>query len=145
MTDATAKRYTIREFVRWSDVDKAGIIFYGAYVRFFEIAETELFRSMGLPYSQMFEKLNIWLPRKQLQFEFHSPALLDDLLEIEVWVGHIGRTSFRLDFEAFKPTGAGERRMTANGHVVMVATDREMLRPVPVPEALVELLRPYAT
>jgi YbgC/YbaW family acyl-CoA thioester hydrolase len=137
------KRFTIREFVRWSDVDKAGIIFYGAYVRFFEIAETELFRSMGLPYSRMFELLHIWLPRKALEFEFHSPALLDDLLEIEVWVGHIGRTSFRLDFESFKPVEGGDRRMTANGHVVMVATDREMLRPVPVPEALVELLRPY--
>ena len=30
--------YIVDEYVRWSDVDKAGIIFYGAYVRFFEIA-----------------------------------------------------------------------------------------------------------
>lgn len=141
---SAGKRFSLREFVRWSDVDKAGIIFYGAYVRFFEIAETELFRSLGLPYSQMFDRLNIWLPRKQLQFEFHSPALLDDLLDIEVWVGHIGRTSFRLDFATYKPVAGGERRMTASGHVTMVATDREMLRPVPIPEPLVELLRPYA-
>ena len=39
------KPFTIDEYVRWSDVDQAGIIFYGAYVRFFEIAETELFRA----------------------------------------------------------------------------------------------------
>ena len=44
----TRKLFTIDEYVRWSDVDPAGIIFYGAYVRFFEIAETELFRSAGL-------------------------------------------------------------------------------------------------
>ncbi len=30
--------FIIEEYVRWSDVDYAGIIFYGAYVRFFEIA-----------------------------------------------------------------------------------------------------------
>ena len=36
-----AKPFVIDEYVRWSDVDFAGIIFYGAYVRFFEIAETE--------------------------------------------------------------------------------------------------------
>src|SRR2546425_3650192 len=39
--------YIIEEYVRWSDVDFAGIIFYGSYVRFFEIAETELFRACG--------------------------------------------------------------------------------------------------
>jgi hypothetical protein len=33
--------FVIEEYVRWSDVDFAGIIFYGSYVRFFELAETE--------------------------------------------------------------------------------------------------------
>ena len=56
------KKYTIEERVRWGDVDAARIIFYGAYIRFFEFAETELFRSVGLPYSVMFEELDVWLP-----------------------------------------------------------------------------------
>ena len=38
--------FIIEEYVRWSDVDFAGIIFYGASVRFFEIAET--FRNRGI-------------------------------------------------------------------------------------------------
>ena len=38
-------KFTIEERVRWGDVDAARIIFYGAYIRFFEFAETELFRS----------------------------------------------------------------------------------------------------
>ena len=46
----TAPRpFVIEEYVRWSDVDFAGIIFYGSYVRLFEIAETEMFRHCGLP------------------------------------------------------------------------------------------------
>ena len=49
------QKYTIEDRVRWGDVDAARIIFYGAYIRFFEIAETELFRAVGLPYSVMFE------------------------------------------------------------------------------------------
>lgn len=44
-----AKLFTVDERVRWSVVDKAGIIFCGAYVRFFEIAEMELFRASGIP------------------------------------------------------------------------------------------------
>ena len=44
------KKFTIEERVRWGDVDAARIIFYGAYIRFFEFAETELFREVGLHY-----------------------------------------------------------------------------------------------
>ena len=47
---AEAWKHRIVERVRRGDVDAASIIFYGAYIRFFEFAETELFRSVGLPY-----------------------------------------------------------------------------------------------
>ena len=45
MTDF--RKFTVEERVRWGDVDAARIIFYGSYIRFFEIAETELFRAAG--------------------------------------------------------------------------------------------------
>ena len=45
-----AQPFTVEEYVRWSDVDLAGIIFYGSYVRFFELAETELFRAAVCEY-----------------------------------------------------------------------------------------------
>ena len=51
-------KFTIEERVRWGDVDAANIIFYGSYIRFFEIAETELFRAVGLPYGVVFDELN---------------------------------------------------------------------------------------
>jgi acyl-CoA thioesterase FadM len=53
------KRFTIEEHVRWSDIDRAGIIYYGQFQRFFEIAETELFRAVGLPYSEVFDRLEL--------------------------------------------------------------------------------------
>ncbi|HZG51948.1 MAG TPA: hypothetical protein VEZ40_07425, partial [Pyrinomonadaceae bacterium] len=65
-TQPAAWKYRIKERVRWGDVDAARIIFYGAYIRFFEIAETELFRAVGLPYGRMFDELDVWLPRAHL-------------------------------------------------------------------------------
>ena len=38
-------RFSVQEYVRWEDIDAAGIINYQAYLRFFGIAEVELFRS----------------------------------------------------------------------------------------------------
>ena len=58
-----SESFTIEERVRWGDVDAARIIFYGAYIRFFEIAETELFRAVGLPYGVIFDEIDLWLPR----------------------------------------------------------------------------------
>ena len=37
-TPPTPGRFRVSEFVRWGDIDLAGIICYGSYVRFFEIA-----------------------------------------------------------------------------------------------------------
>ena len=139
-----SERFRSREFVRWSDVDRAGIICYGSYVRFFEIAETELFRSVGYPYSTMFDELDIWLPRKLLHFEFHHPALLDDLLEVESWIGRVGRTSLQLNFATYKLDGE-VRIVTATGHVVMVATDRVNMRPVPIPQPLLTAVQSFVS
>src|SRR5919108_47880 len=71
------KKFTIEERVRWGDVDAARIIFYGAYIHFFEFAETELFREVGLAYGTMFDELKIWLPRVHLECDFRRAAQLE--------------------------------------------------------------------
>ena len=66
--------------MRWGDVDAARIIFYGAYIHFFEYAETEMFRAAGLHYGVMFDELKIWLPRVHHDCDFLRAARLDDNL-----------------------------------------------------------------
>ena len=138
-------KFTIEERVRWGDVDAAGIIFYGSYIRFFEIAETELFRAAGLPYGVVFDELNIWLPRVHLECDFHRAAQLDDLLEVSVWVGRVGTTSLRLNFQVRRKDRDDkiEEKLIATAHFVLVSTRRDNLQPVPVPEELRRALEPY--
>lgn len=138
-------KFSIEERVRWGDVDAAKIIFYGSYIRFFEIAETELFRSVGLPYGKVFDELNIWLPRVHLECDFHRAAKMDDLLEVSVYVGKLGNSSLRLNFEVRKKndTGEVEKELMATAHFVLVSTDRENLKPLPIPDQLRRALAPY--
>ena len=134
------KKYTIEERVRWGDVDAASIIFYGAYIRFFEFAETELFRAVGLPYSVMFEELDIWLPRVHLECDFHHAAQLDDLLEVSVFVGRIGNKSMRLDFEVRRK---GDDLVIAHAHFVLAAVRRDTFETVVIPDELRKRLSDY--
>lgn len=134
------KKYTIEERVRWGDVDAARIIFYGAYIRFFEFAETELFRAVGLPYSVMFDELDVWLPRVHLECDFHHAAQLDDLLEVSVYVGRFGNKSMRLDFEVRRK---GQELLIARAHFVLASVKRDTFETVPIPAELKVRLAPY--
>jgi YbgC/YbaW family acyl-CoA thioester hydrolase len=137
----TARPFFIDEYVRWSDVDFAGIIFYGAYMRFFEIAETELFREAGLPYGEVFERFDIWLPRVHLDCDFKYPARLDDRLRVAAYFTRFGKSSISINFDvAIAPV----RRLAAAGHEVLVCTDRKTLKPRSLPTELRTLLEPFA-
>ena len=136
---ADYKKFSIEERVRWGDVDAARIIFYGAYVHFFEFAETELFREVGLDYGTMFDELKIWLPRVHLECDFHQAARLDDLLEVSVYVGRFGTKSMRLNFEVRRK---GTEEMIATAHFVLAAVNQDTFETVPVPSELREKLAP---
>ena len=137
---AEHKTFTIQERVRWGDVDAARIIFYGAYIRFFEFAETELFRAVGLPYSVMFDELDVWLPRVHLECDFHHAARLDDLLEVSVYVGRFGNKSMRLDFEVRRK---GDELIIARAHFVFASVRRDTFETVAIPAELRHRLAPY--
>jgi YbgC/YbaW family acyl-CoA thioester hydrolase len=133
--------FVIEEYVRWSDVDLAGIIFYGSYVRFFELAETELFRAAGLAYSTLFDAYDMYLPRVQVHAEFLYPPRLDDRLSVAAYFGRIGTKSLTINFDVILHSS---ERHCAYGHMVLVCTDRIALRSRPLPAELVERLRPFA-
>jgi len=135
-----AKPFVIEEYVRWSDVDFAGIIFYGSYVRFFEIAETELFRSCGLAYTRVFDRYDIFLPRKAVHSEFYEPARLDDRLKVAAYVGRVGTKSMTLNFDVLR---AARSSLAAAGWMVLVCVDRKHLTPRPLPTDLVAALAPH--
>ncbi len=132
--------FVVDEYVRWSDVDKAGIIFYGAYVRFFEIAETELFRTAGLPYGEVFERFDIWLPRVHLECDFRYPPRLDDHLRVAAYFTRFGTSSITINFDVLHIEA---HKLAAVGHEVLVCTSRTSLAAKPLPDELRALLEPY--
>lgn len=136
----TATPFVIEEYVRWSDVDFAGIVFHGSYVRFFEIAETELFRHCGLASTEMLERYEIFLPRKVVHSEFYQPARLDERLRVAAYVGRVGRRSLTLHFDVLRP---GAPELVAAAWMVLVCVERAGLRPLPLPADVIRALAPH--
>jgi len=134
-------RFSVSEYVRWEDIDAAGIINYQAYLRFFGLAEVELFRSCGLSYKTMFEDVGIWLPRVHVECDFHHPVRLDELLVVDAFFGRIGKTSIHLNFEVRRSDDRDV--VVATGKYVLVSVPRGEFKPAPVPDLVREKLAPY--
>lgn len=134
-------RFSVSEYVRWEDIDAAGIINYQAYLRFFGLAEVELFRHCGLSYRTLFEELEIWLPRVHVECDFIHPVTLDELLVVEAYFGKIGTSSIHLNFEVKRKDEPD--LVVATGKYILVTVRQGELKPVPVPEVLREKLSPY--
>ncbi len=134
-------RYRIEEYVRWEDIDAAGIINYQAYLRFFALAEAELLRSAGLAYRFLVETLGIWLPRARVECDFHRPVRLDELLTVEAYFSRVGRTSLHLDFEVRRRDRPEE--LVATGRYSLVCVRQGDFTPVPVPEEMRRRIAPY--
>jgi acyl-CoA thioester hydrolase len=127
----------IQDRVRWSDVDKMGIVYYGRYLRFMEAAEAELFRMLGFPYDTLSEELGVWIARVRVEIDFLAPARLDDEIACRAEVRKVGGSSLTLRF----PIDRADGTHLAEGVLVLAALDRETLRPVRLPARLAGALR----
>ena len=119
--------FCVSEPVRWSDVDAAGVVYFGAFVRFFEIAEEELFRTAGVP-------------RVKYACEFRAPARLGELLRVSAWVKRLGGTSIALAFAVEKSDGV----RVADCEIVLVCVERASFKAKTIPRELRAALEPFA-
>src|SRR5579875_1412562 len=127
-----AEPFRFQTRIRFIDTDASGRIHYTAMFRYFESAEIEFMREVGLVYGQPYA-----FPRVHVECDFRLAMVHDDLIEIEVFLTKLGRSSARFDFRTLK---AGE--LAAHGAVVIVCMDRASQRAIPIPEDVRARLSP---
>lgn len=135
----TRSPFVIHEHVRWGDVDFAGIIRYDAYTRFMELAESELFRSVGIAYRDFLTVLDFSIPRRVMHIDFESPPTLDEKLEVVAYISRVGTTSMTLNFDFF---GEGNR-LRAAGYLVLVCLPHGSAKAGAWPAAFLEKVDRY--
>jgi len=67
--------------VMYPDTDQMGTVHHSNYVKFFETARWELFRSLGIPYNSV-EEAGFMLPVTRMNFRFVKPTRYDALLTV---------------------------------------------------------------
>ena len=121
--------------VRWAEVDRQGIVFNGHYLTYFDVGITEYWRAIGYPYpGALLEQGNDTFAVKAA-IEYKAPAQYDDLLDVRVRVGRIGRTSLQFMLQIDR----GETQLVS-GELIYVNADADTRKPAPVPAFLREAI-----
>jgi acyl-CoA thioester hydrolase len=118
--------------IRFIDTDASGRIHYTAMFRYFESAEIEFMRTLGITYAPG-RAYNF--PRVHVECDFMLAMGHDDLIEIEVCLAKLGRSSARFEFRTFK-----DGNLAASGAVIVVCMDTKTQRAIPIPAEILDKL-----
>jgi acyl-CoA thioester hydrolase len=113
--------------VRYQETDNMGVVYYANYLVWFEIARTEYFRSLCLPYTQLEEK-GIYLMVAAVSCQYKYPARYDDIVTIESWIPEVKNSSLKFEYRLT----VGEK-LIATGDSIHVFTN-ESGRPIRIPK-----------
>ena len=84
--------------VGFSDTDAQGIVYYGRYLPYFDLARVEYLRALDLLHAAPEDEQFV---ARALQVDYLAPARFDDELEIDVRVARIGTSSVTFEWAAY--------------------------------------------
>jgi acyl-CoA thioester hydrolase len=120
-------KFSARTRVGFSDTDAQGIVYYGRYNPYFDLARVEYLRSLGL----LRRNAGGEFVMRANDVEYFAPARFDDELEIHARVSRIGNTSVTFEFAAHK---VPDELLLVTAHQTLVYIDLTERRPLPVPD-----------
>jgi YbgC/YbaW family acyl-CoA thioester hydrolase len=122
-------KFSARTRVGFSDTDAQGIVYYGRYLPYFDLARVEYLRKLGLLGLEIGEP-GVEFVMRALTVDYHAPAVFDDELEIFIRVARIGRTSAAYEGAAYR-TSDDLLMVTATQTLVLVDLDERKACEIP--------------
>jgi acyl-CoA thioester hydrolase len=120
---------------RFGDIDGLRHVNNTVIPGWFEQARNPIYRIFNPDFA--FDGWNLILARYEI--DFVRPLLINGEITVRTWVSRIGTSSFEVSQQALQGGEVGTR-----GKTVLVHYDFGTGRPVPIPEAIREVLRAHA-
>jgi acyl-CoA thioester hydrolase len=118
-------KYSAFVRVGFSDTDAQGVVYYGRYMPYFDLARTEFHRHLGRVHLG-----DVDFAMRAVNVEYVAGARFDDLLEVFVRVERIGTTSITYDHAVYRIED-DTLMATAKATLVCIALDERRAVPVP--------------
>jgi acyl-CoA thioester hydrolase len=129
--------YSALTRVGFSDTDAQGIVYYGRYLPYFDLARVEYARHLNMLATGPEEHEFVM---RANTIEYHAPARFDDLLEVFIRTARVGRTSATYECAAYR---VDDDVLMVTATQTLVLVDLEERKPCPVPEWFREKVRAF--
>jgi acyl-CoA thioester hydrolase len=131
-SDATGYGFThchkIR--VRYAETDAMGVVYYGNYLTYFEVARVEYLRAAGINYRSL-EDDKMTGAVVNAHVNYHAPARFDDELSLWSRCVSMGKVRFRIEYEVHREADGA---LVASGYTEHALLSHQTLRPVRIPD-----------
>lgn len=117
--------------IAYGETDAMGIVYYAEYLQIFERARDAYIRESGFSYNEV-ESRGIYLPVREVQCRYRSPARFDDVVHCRVAISEWGRASLTFLYEI---TNESRDLVLVTGMTQHASTSPEG-RPVRMPDWL---------
>ena len=122
--------------VYYKDIDQMGIVYYSRYFEFFELARTELLKSIGFAVKDI-EKNDLFLPVVSASCEYIKSASFEDTLIIESQIIKTPSARLQIDYNIISEN---DQSVIAKGKTVHGFINRKG-KPKKPPKALIEKIK----
>jgi acyl-CoA thioester hydrolase len=107
--------------VIYADTDAMGIVYHTNYIKWFEIGRTEIFRQLGLLYSDV-ENHGFNLPATEVYCKYLLPAKYDQLLVVETTIDYISRVVIKFSYNIWDEH---KKHQYTSGYTIHACTNAE--------------------
>jgi acyl-CoA thioester hydrolase len=107
--------------VRYAETDKMGVVYYANYLVWFEVARTDLLRTLGWSYREM-EHTGVSLPVIETHCEYHRPARYDDEIEIRTEGRMLSPVRIEFRYDVFRQENG---TLSASGRTVHASVNAD--------------------
>ncbi len=118
----------------YGDVDRMGFLYHAHYVRYFDMARTELIRSLGITNLEL-EEQGVMLPVLKVDINYGTPAHYDDMLTIRVTLRERPGVRCIFDYEVLR-----EGETLTTGSVTLAFMNSRTFKAIRPPKALLEVI-----
>ncbi len=139
LIDRSSFKFSATTRVGFSDTDAQGIVYYGRYLPYFDLARVEYHRNLGLLGMDIGAEGEEFVMRA-CTIEYLAPAVFDDVVEVRVRVARIRRTSATWEFAAYRQK---DDVLLVNATQTLVLVDLDERKPVPIPDSYREAIRAF--
>jgi acyl-CoA thioester hydrolase len=105
--------------VRYDECDPMGFLHHANYLKYFEIARTDLFRAQGGNYRE-FELSGLYVVVAKVGCNYHMPARYDDILDVTVKIERVTEAKIEQSYLVER-----EGLKIVTGAVTLAVVDRE--------------------